>query len=57
MWEIIMIYTYQEIKNKYKTGYSINKAIEKGDIYKLDQGLYSNKKYVNPIALYSKKIS
>ncbi len=55
MGKIIMIYTYQELKNKYRTGYSIKKSIEKGEIYKIEKGLYSNKKYVNPIALYSKK--
>lgn len=50
-----MIYNYQELKNEYNTGYRIKKAIEKEEIYKIDKGLYSNKKYVNPIALYSKK--
>ena len=50
-----MIYTYQELKNKYNTDYNIKKAIEKEEIYKLEKGLYSNKKYVNPMALYSKK--
>lgn len=50
-----MIYTYRELKNKYNTSYSIKKAIEKEEIYKIEKGLYSNKKYVNPIALYSKK--
>ena len=55
MGEFIMIYTYQELINKYNTGYSIRKAIEKEEIYKIEKGIYSNKKYVNPIALYSKK--
>lgn len=50
-----MIYNYQELKNEYNTGYRIKRAIEKEEIYKIDKGLYSNKKYVNPIALYSKK--
>lgn len=50
-----MIYTYQELKTKYKTVYSIKKALENNEIYKIDKGLYSNKKYVNPIVLYSKK--
>ncbi len=50
-----MIYTYQELKNKYNTAYKIKKAIEKNEIYKIEKGLYSNKKYVNPIILYSKK--
>ena len=34
MEEFIMIYTYQELKNKYNTSYSIKKAIEKEEIYK-----------------------
>lgn len=50
-----MLYSFQELKNKYNTSYSIKKAIEKEEIYKIEKGLYSNKKYVNPIALYSKK--
>ncbi len=50
-----MIYTYQELKTKYKTVYSIKKALENNEIYKIDKGLYSNKKYVNPMVLYSKK--
>lgn len=50
-----MVYTYQELKSKYKTVYSIKKALENSEIYKIDKGIYSDKKYVNPIVLYSKK--
>ena len=38
-----MIYTYQELKNKYNTSYSIKKAIEKEEIYKIEKWLYSKK--------------
>ncbi len=50
-----MIYTYKELKNKYKTVYSIKQALKKEEIYKIDKGIYSNNKYVNPMVLYSKK--
>lgn len=50
-----MIYTYKELKNKYNTDYNIKKAIEKREVYKLEKGLYSDKEYVNPLVLYSKK--
>jgi len=52
---IIMIYTYKELKNKYKTVYSIKKAIKNKEIYKIDAGLYSNEEYVHPLVLYCKK--
>ena len=50
-----MIYTYKELNNKYNTDYNIKKAIEKREVYKLEKGLYSDKEYVNPLVLYSKK--
>lgn len=50
-----MIYTYKELKDKYNTDYNIKKAIKMRKIYKLEKGLYSDKEYVNPLVLYSKK--
>lgn len=50
-----MIYSYSELKKIYKTSYSIRKAINEGKIYKIDNGYYSNKKYVDPMILYTKK--
>ena len=50
-----MIYTYKELKNKYNTDYNIKKAMGKREVYKLEKGLYSDKEYVNPLVLYSKK--
>ena len=44
MGEFIMIYTYQELKNKYNTSYSIKKAIEKEEIYKIQKGCYNSNK-------------
>ena len=50
-----MIYTYKEIFNKYKDDYNIRKALENKEIYKIEKGYYSNKPFVNPLILYSKK--
>lgn len=50
-----MIYNYKELKDKFKTVYSIKKAINNNEIYKIDKNLYSDEKYVNPLIMYSKK--
>ena len=51
----IMLFSYKEIKNKLKSDYQIKKAIEDNSIYKIDDGLYSDKKVVNPLEVISKK--
>ena len=50
-----MVYSYQEILEKYSTRSKINEAIKKGEIYKLKNNVYSDKRYVNPIVVISKK--
>lgn len=50
-----MIYSYKEILNKYDDDYSIRKALEKKEIYKIEKGYYSDNPFVNPLILYSKK--
>ena len=50
-----MIYTYKELLGKYKDDYNIKKAFENKEIYKLEKGIYSDKKIVNPLLVYSKK--
>lgn len=50
-----MIYTYKEVKEKYKDNYNINKAIKNKELYKLEKGIYSDKRNVNPVIIYSKK--
>lgn len=50
-----MIYSYKELKNIYKTSYSIQKALNNKEIYKVDKGYYSNNKHIDPMVLYSKK--
>jgi len=50
-----MLYSYNELIKKYKTRYNINKALKANEIYKLEHGIYSDKKVVDPLLLYSKK--
>lgn len=50
-----MIYNYKEIMEIYKNDYNLKKALNKNEIFKLDKGIYSNKKIVNPLVIYSKK--
>ena len=50
-----MIYNYKEIIEIYKNDYNLKKALNKNEIFKLDKGIYSNKKIVNPLVIYSKK--
>lgn len=38
-----MVFSYKELKNKYKSNYQIKKLIKKGLIYKVDDGIYSDK--------------
>ena len=50
-----MILTYKDAYKKYKNDYGINKAISNKEIYKIGRGLYSDKKNIDPIVVYSKK--
>lgn len=50
-----MLYSYKEILEKYGSRRNIDKAIKNKEIYKLKNNVYSDKKYVNPIAVISKK--
>lgn len=50
-----MVYSYKEIINKYQSRNELNKALEENQIYKLEHGIYSNEKIVDPLILYSKK--
>lgn len=38
-----MLYNHSEIKKIYKSDYQISKAIEDGNLFKLDKGIYSDK--------------
>jgi len=50
-----MVYTYREVLNKYKSDYQIRIALKNNEIYKVEKGIYSDKKVVNPMIIYSKK--
>lgn len=50
-----MIYNYKEILDKYKTDYNIKKAIEKKEIYKIDNGIYSEHSNINYLEKITKK--
>lgn len=50
-----MLYTRNELSKKYNSTYQVNKALESKEIYKIQNGLYSDEEYVNPLAVISKK--
>lgn len=50
-----MIYNYKEIIEIYGNDYNLKKALSKNEIFKLDKGIYSSKKIVSPLVIYSKK--
>lgn len=50
-----MIYTYNELLLKYKSAYQIEKAIKKGEVYKIEKGIYSNVPNVHYLAVIMKK--
>ena len=50
-----MLYNYNEILNKYKSDYSIKKAIENEELFKIEKGLYSDKPHVHYLSILFKK--
>ena len=50
-----MIYNHKEMKEKYKSDYQINKAIENKKIYKIEKNIYSDTKEINYLEMISKK--
>ncbi len=50
-----MVYSYKELLNKFDTRYNIKKALDNKEIFKIETGIYSNKKIIDPLILYSKK--
>lgn len=50
-----MVYTYKEILKKYKDDYNIRKALKNEQLYKIEKGMYSDRRYANPLITYSKK--
>ena len=50
-----MVYNYKEILEKYKNDYTIRKALNSKEIFKIEKGIYSDKEINNPLVIYSKK--
>ena len=50
-----MLYTRKEISNIYNSTYQLNKAIYEKKIFKIQNGIYSDEEYVNPLAVVTKK--
>ena len=52
-----MIYNYKELKDKLGSDYQINKKINNRELYKITEGIYSDKELINPMTLVCKKYS
>lgn len=50
-----MVYTRKEISEIYNSTYQLNKALKDKKIFKIQNGIYSDEEYVNPLAVISKK--
>lgn len=50
-----MLYTYEKCVEKYKTDYQIRKQIEKGNLIKVEKGIYSDDRYESDIAIVKMK--
>lgn len=42
-----MIYSYKESINKYGSKYLLKKAVESGEFFRLDEGVYSDERYIS----------
>lgn len=52
---IIMLLTYKEAYRKYKNDYGINQQIKNQKLFKIVRGIYSDKRNIDLVAVYSKK--
>lgn len=50
-----MLFSYEESVKKYGTKYLLKKAVEDGEIYKIDKGVYSDKPYVSEETVIAQK--
>lgn len=50
-----MLYTHNEVKEKYKSTYQIRKALKSKEIYKIEKGIYSDKPNVHYLSVIMKK--
>lgn len=52
---IKMLYTRKEISKTYTSTYQLNKALRDKKIFKIQNGIYSDEEFVNPLAVITKK--
>ena len=50
-----MLYFHKELKEKLKSDYQIQKAVSNKEYFKIENGLYSDKEFVNPLEIICKK--
>lgn len=50
-----MLLSYQECIEKYGNDYKIKKSIQNGELYMMEKGIYSDKRYVSELEIISKK--
>jgi hypothetical protein len=50
-----MIWLYNDCLKEYKSAYQIKKAVRDGRLYKIEQGIYSDKPRVSTLAIISAK--
>ena len=50
-----MLYFHKELKVLLKSDYQIQKAVLNGEYYKIENGLYSDVEFVNPLEIICKK--
>lgn len=50
-----MLYFHKELKEKLKSDYQIKKAVSNKYYFKIDNGLYSDEEFVNPLKIILKK--
>lgn len=52
-----MVYNYKEIIKLEKSDYNLNKKLKKKELFKIEKGIYSTRKVVDPMLIYAKKYS
>jgi len=50
-----MLYRYKEVLKKYKSDYNLKKALNSNEIFKIQDGIYSDRKLINQLPVYSFK--
>lgn len=50
-----MLYTRKEISEIYNSTYQLNRALKDKKIFKIQNGIYSDEEYVNPLSVITKK--